>query len=177
MTTPTWSPATSLTVTPDKPSPHIEGTNVIFTALAAGPTPAVVYHYRFTLTSGGISTVVQDYSTNPMWALPSTAVPGAYTITVDVLSHITNPLPAPDLTTSLIYVVVVPVAPIGSFSPDSRYLHAGPFRSVGNGDPVCQCSGQHLLHLGRTNNTKHAVHEIHSSDRFNHEHDHQLHRC
>ena len=117
-TTPAWSQATSLTITPNRPSPHYEGTNVVFTALATGPTPSVVYHYRFTLTSGGTSTMVQDYSIATMWALPSTATAGTYIITVDVLSSgVTNPLPAPDKTTSLTYVIVVPVIPIGSFSP------------------------------------------------------------
>jgi FtsP/CotA-like multicopper oxidase with cupredoxin domain/ketosteroid isomerase-like protein len=113
ITTPTWSKATSLTVTPSKPSPHIMGTNVIFTAVASGPSTSMVYHYRFSLAYGGTTTVVQNYSTYNTWALPDTAATGTYTLTVDCTSGGTlTPTTVPDQTTVLQYIVVVPPQPI-----------------------------------------------------------------
>ena len=130
VTTPTWSKATTLTVTPSKPSPHFQGTNVIFTAIATGPSSSLIYHYRYSLGTGGVSTVVQDYSPLASWALPDTAPTGTYTVTVDALSGGPRvPPPTPDMTTSLTYVVVVPAIPIASASPIAG-TYSGPTVTV-----------------------------------------------
>jgi len=119
VTTPTWAKASSLTVTSSAPSPHIQGTSVIFTAVATGPTSSMRYNYRFSLASGATSTVVQNYSTQNLWSMLDTTPTGTYVVTVDVLSSGpgTGTPPAPDRTTSVNYVIVVPAVPIGSFSP------------------------------------------------------------
>ena len=130
VTTPAWSKATGLTVTPNKPSPHYQGTNVLFTALATGPSLSMVYHYRFSLTSGTTTTVEQNYSPQATWALPDTAPTGTYTVTVNAISGgAISPPPPPDITTTLPYVVVLPPIPIGAVSPTAG-IYSGPTVTV-----------------------------------------------
>ena len=128
--TPVWSKATGLTLTPNKPSPHYQGTNVLFTALATGPTKSMLYHYRFSLTSGATTTVEQDYSPMTTWALPDTAPTGTYTVTVNATSGgALSPPPTPDITKSMQYVVIVPPIPIGAASPVAG-IYSGPTVTV-----------------------------------------------
>jgi FtsP/CotA-like multicopper oxidase with cupredoxin domain len=109
----TWTAATGLTVTPSKPTPHVVGTNVQFTALGTGATTTVpnttaAYQYRFWLNNGSGKVMVQDYGFGSSWALPDNTPVGNYTITVDVR---TSSSVAFDVTTSLSYQVVPPPNP------------------------------------------------------------------
>jgi FtsP/CotA-like multicopper oxidase with cupredoxin domain len=126
VTSASWQKATSVTVTPNKPSPHPEGTDVTFSAAAAGPTASVVYHYRFRLASNGTTTVVQDYSILSTWTLPATAATGTYVLTVDAQAGTGG---APDVSTSLTYAVVVPPAPVITASPVTG-IYTGPTVTV-----------------------------------------------
>ncbi|NVN92035.1 MAG: DUF3466 family protein [Desulfuromonadales bacterium] len=77
------SAATSVTLTTDKSSPQLSGTEVVFTAQAQGSaTAAPLFEYRFLLNKGGVSTVVQEYSSLNSWTLPSTTYNGTYAVTV-----------------------------------------------------------------------------------------------
>ncbi len=77
---PAWAKATSVTLTPSAPSPHLMGTVVQFTANATGAPATVVPMYKFYLDGA----VVQNYSTNNTYILPDTTTVGTYTISVDV---------------------------------------------------------------------------------------------
>ncbi len=90
-TAPTWTDPTSVTLAANKPSPHIEGTNVVFTAAAAGAsitaapagTTTVAYLYEFSLQTGaGAPVVVQNYSNQAFWTMPDTTPIGTYTVIV-----------------------------------------------------------------------------------------------
>ena len=131
ITTPVWSKATGLTLTPNKPSPHYEGTNVLFTALATGPSISMVYHYRYSLKSGATPTVVvQDYSPLATWALPASTPTGTYTVTVNATSGgALSPPPVPDITKTLTYVVIVPPIPVALASPVAG-IYSGPTVTV-----------------------------------------------
>ena len=126
VTSASWQKATGVTVSPNKPSPHPVGTDVTFSALATGPTASVVYHYRFSLASGGTTTVVQDYSILSTWTLPATAATGTYTLTVDAQA---GPAATPDASTSLTYAVIVPPAPVITPSPVTG-IYTGPTVTV-----------------------------------------------
>ena len=113
VSTGTWTAATGLTVTPGKPTPHVVGTNVQFTALGTGATTTVpnttpAYQYRFWLNSGAGNVMVQDYGFGSSWALPDSTPVGSYTITVDVR---TSSNVVYDATTSLSYQVIPPPNP------------------------------------------------------------------
>jgi FtsP/CotA-like multicopper oxidase with cupredoxin domain len=116
-----WSKATAVTLTASKPTPHVVGTIVQFTAQASGAASgvantAVSYEYRFWLsTNGGARVMVRDYLTDPSWALPDTALVGNYVISVEARS---SSVAAPDVTSSLNYQIVVPpIAPVTISSP------------------------------------------------------------
>ncbi|MGC1453982.1 MAG: chitobiase/beta-hexosaminidase C-terminal domain-containing protein, partial [Nitrospirota bacterium] len=109
-TTSTFSPATGVTLTPNKPTPHPMGTNVLFTAVATGPSTSMVYKYRFSLNN----VVQQNYSTMPAWALPASTPTGAYTVNVDVQSGAST---TPDVSSSMTYTVITPSAPIVAVDP------------------------------------------------------------
>jgi len=81
MRVPGPTPATGVTLLPDKTPPQQTGTTVTFTA--AGQGGSGTYEYRFWLNSGSGYTVVQDYSISNTFAwIPGS--PGAYDILVDV---------------------------------------------------------------------------------------------
>jgi hypothetical protein len=76
-------PATGVTLTASTPSPHVAGTDVIFTAAGEGSTG---YEYRFWLYDYAIAiwTVEQDWSGTATWTLPGTTPPGRYRVVADV---------------------------------------------------------------------------------------------
>lgn len=112
-TTNTFANAVSVTLSANKPTPHPMGTNVLFTAVATGPTASMVYKYRFSLGSGGTSTVQQNYSTMPSWALSAATPTGVYTITVDAKSGLTSSV----VSTFMTYSVIVPPPPVVTVDP------------------------------------------------------------
>jgi hypothetical protein len=68
--------ATDATLVPDLASPQPTGTpEVVFTAGATGGSGS--YEYRFWLysASGGVWTIVQDYSTTNTWTWDTSALP------------------------------------------------------------------------------------------------------
>ena len=75
-------PATGATLTSDLASPQPAGTAVTFTAQGQGSTGA--YQYRFWLFENGAWTVVQDYSANNTWVMPTTTLAGNYQVAVHV---------------------------------------------------------------------------------------------
>jgi len=125
-----WTKATGLTIVAGKPSPHVVGTLVQFTASASGATSkvagtAVGYEYRYWLTSnGGAKVLVRDFSTDPTWALPDTAAVGNYLISVDAR---TSDSATPDLSQTLAYSIVVPpIPPVTVSSPVPGIYAASP---------------------------------------------------
>jgi cell wall-associated protease len=76
------APATGVTLTSDLASPQPAGTAVTFTAQGQGSSGP--YEYRFWLYRNGAWEVVQDYSTDATWTLPTTTPRGAYDISVHV---------------------------------------------------------------------------------------------
>ncbi|WP_236021939.1 chitobiase/beta-hexosaminidase C-terminal domain-containing protein [Geomesophilobacter sediminis] len=112
ITTNGFTNPTGLTITPDKPTPHVVGTQVTFTATGSGASATAVYSYRFWLTTGTTKTLVQDWSLKNQWQLMDTTPVGNYTLTVDVR---TSPTAAP-FTSTLAYVVVPPATPPATVS-------------------------------------------------------------
>jgi probable HAF family extracellular repeat protein len=76
------APATSVSLESDIASPQQVGTPVTFTAQAQGGKWATTFEYRFLLFKGGVSTVVQDYSSSNSWIMPAETPAGSYTVTV-----------------------------------------------------------------------------------------------
>ncbi len=113
VTTPAYTAATGVTLTASKPTPHIVGTNVQFTAVGSGATATapqtVAYQYRFLVN--GIE--VQAYSNSSVWTMPDTTPIGSYTVTVQVR---TSPAVAFDVqgttTPSPYLVVATPIPPV-----------------------------------------------------------------
>jgi len=70
--------ATSVTITPDTPSPSA-GTPVIFTANAGAPG----FQYRFWLNDGVNWQIVQEYSVTSTWTLPASQPAGNYMLAVE----------------------------------------------------------------------------------------------
>jgi heme exporter protein D len=96
-------PATGLTVTPSPSSPQVTGTAVTFGAQGIGGTGT--YQYRFYLDSGAGAVIVQDWSTTASWALPTSTVPGNYTVYVWVR---TSTQSAIDFSSPAIHYVINP---------------------------------------------------------------------
>jgi FtsP/CotA-like multicopper oxidase with cupredoxin domain len=80
------APATGVTLTASAPSPHLAGTDVIFTAVGQG---AATYQYRYWLSADGGTTwtMTQDWSPTATWTLPGTTPVGAYLVVADVKSN------------------------------------------------------------------------------------------
>jgi hypothetical protein len=74
-------PSTGVTLTPDQPSPHLAGTQVVFTAVAQGSSG---YQYQFWLDSGAGWVMVQDYGPTATWTLPASTPVGQYKVSVHV---------------------------------------------------------------------------------------------
>jgi hypothetical protein len=108
-TTNTFANATGVTLTPNKPTPHPFGTNVLFTAVATGPSTSMVYQYQF--SKGGV--VQQLYSTLSAWALSAATPIGTYAISVDAKAGQTGSV----VSSSMTYTVIAPAAPIVSVNP------------------------------------------------------------
>jgi hypothetical protein len=77
----TYAPVTA-TLTPSLASPQLAGTAVTFTAAATGGPGG--YQYRFSLTAGATTTVVQPFGVTTTYTFPATQAAGSYTVTVDV---------------------------------------------------------------------------------------------
>ena len=115
----TWPNATGVTLTPSKPTPHVVGTLVQFTAAGSvTPAPAtpVAYEYRFWLsTNGGAKVMVQDWSTDDTWILPASTAVGNYVITADARTTPNNNTFAADggydARSTLTYNIIVPPIP------------------------------------------------------------------
>jgi hypothetical protein len=103
-----WVGTATVTLTPNPLSPQHQGIAVLFSAAGSGASPGVTYQYRFWLNSGAGNVLVQDYSANPLWALPATTVSGSYTVTVDVRTDFTSLTPA----ASVSNVYVITAAPL-----------------------------------------------------------------
>ncbi|GFO57178.1 hypothetical protein GMSM_41850 [Geomonas sp. Red276] len=122
-----WTKATGLTISPSKPTPHVVGTLVQFTAAGSGATSGVAgttvaYEYRFWLsTNGGANVMVRDWGTDPNWALPASAAVGNYVITVDAR---TTASATPDITQTLNYSIVVPPTPPTTVSSPPPGIYA-----------------------------------------------------
>lgn len=122
-----WPSATSVTLTPSKPTPHVEGTNVRFTAAGTGavlnPNPnnlSVAYQYRFKVNG----VIVQDFSNKTFWTMSDTTPVGSYTVSVDAR---TSPNQNPLVSASIVYQVIVPpTAPVTVSSPVPGFYAAAP---------------------------------------------------
>jgi FtsP/CotA-like multicopper oxidase with cupredoxin domain len=91
ITTASWSPATSVLITSSLPSPQTIGTPVTFSAVASGATTPV--QYRFWLTSGPTTTLVQDYNSSSTWTMSATKPAGVYTVTADARTSMISQTP------------------------------------------------------------------------------------
>ncbi len=135
VTTGSWSAATGLTVVPSKPSPHVLGTNVSFTATGSGATTtvtgtAVQYYYRFWLQTGVAAPVlVQDYGTKNFWTLPADTPIGSYTVITDVRTSTapTNAAGGYDFRLSLPYqIIATPLPPTTTYDKVPGIYSTGP---------------------------------------------------
>jgi FtsP/CotA-like multicopper oxidase with cupredoxin domain len=118
-----FSLVSSVTFTPNKPTPHPVGTNVLFTALATGPSTSMVYKYRFSLNN----VVQQNYSTNPSWALDAATPVGVYTIQVDAQASPSDP----GKSASMTYSVIVQPPPVVTVDPTTLPgIYTGPTVTV-----------------------------------------------
>jgi len=114
---------TGVTLTASKPSPHVVGTNVQFTAAATGATTgaglAVDYLYEFSLQTGAAApVVVQNYSNSTAWTMPDTTPVGTYTVSVKAKTSLSATTAPGVVTASVPYVVVVsPQPPVTTASP------------------------------------------------------------
>jgi hypothetical protein len=91
--------ATTLTLTPDEPSPHNAGTAVTFVARAPG---TVAPEFAFTLLQGTTTIASQPYGTGDTFVMPANQAVGNYQVQARVR---TNPAAPPDLTTTIPYTV------------------------------------------------------------------------
>jgi hypothetical protein len=72
------APATGVTLTASLPSPQVPGTAVTFTAAGQGSSG---YQYQFYLRLGtGAWTIVQSWSAQASWTMPTTTPIGAHTV-------------------------------------------------------------------------------------------------
>jgi hypothetical protein len=107
-----YSAATGVTLTASPATAATAGSIVTFTAAGSGAGAGAAYTYRFWLSDGASTTLMQDYSAIATftWPIPLGQPPRGYTVTVDVR---TNPSVALDATRSLAYRVD-PVPPATS---------------------------------------------------------------
>jgi hypothetical protein len=112
-----FTKATGLAVTANPVSPVSPGTPVTFTAQGSGAAAGTVYLYRFSLSNGAATVLVQDWSATSTWTWPIPLVqqPGTYSVVVDVE---TNPGPTPDVTRT-VSCTVDPLPPATSLAVDA----------------------------------------------------------
>jgi len=120
LTTLNWTSPLNVTLAASKPTPHVTGSNVQFTAFASGATATVggvastltvSYEYQFSLDTSGAGTaytVVQPYSTSASWTMPASTVPGTYAIKVEARTSPTGTVQTAEIKP---YTVVVPPQP------------------------------------------------------------------
>jgi hypothetical protein len=79
-------PATGVALSPDaeNPSPHVAGTPVVFTAIAAGSSG---YEFAFNLWLGNTRVAEQPWSTNSQWTMRGDQPPGDYVVQVLVRTN------------------------------------------------------------------------------------------
>ncbi|BDG03445.1 choice-of-anchor D domain-containing protein [Anaeromyxobacter oryzae] len=82
----TSAAATGVTLTADKPSPQVTGTQVTFTAAGQGSSG---YQYRFWFYNGVTWAIAQDYGVASTWTLPGSTPAGTYWVQVDVRTSTT----------------------------------------------------------------------------------------
>ena len=144
------SPAVTVTLTPDQPSPHVAGTAVKFTALVTNPVgPNPAYQYRFWLTTGaGAPVLVQDYSYTDNWSLPASTLQGSYTVAVDVRSNLVST--TPDTSVSAAYTLVLPpVTGAGvAFNPALLSPNTYPTITAALADPLLTLPTQVIETMG-----------------------------
>lgn len=117
----------SLTAAPV--SPQAAGTSVTFTAAANGGAGPL--EYRFSLTNGATSTIVQPYSTNPTWNWNTSGLSaGAYTVRVDTRQVGTTVMSSAN--SSITYNLSTPAQPSVTVSS----LTASPTSPQNAGTPV-----------------------------------------
>lgn len=131
VTTGSWTDPTGVTLIPSKPTPHVVGTNVQFTAAGSGatttvPNTSVSYLYRFSLQSGtGPFVVVQDYGPDATWTLPATTPVGSYAVRVETKTS--AGANAVVLSATMPYQVVpTPIPPVTVASPIPGVYSAAP---------------------------------------------------
>jgi hypothetical protein len=124
----TLPPATSVTITPDQPTPHTAGTQVVFTADAG----AAGYQYRFWLHDGANWSTVQDYGVGATWTMPANQPLGDYMIAVDARANSTT---YRDTVAYLNYQVSPTPATGVTITPEFQSPHAAPvlFTAAGQG--------------------------------------------
>jgi FtsP/CotA-like multicopper oxidase with cupredoxin domain len=112
-----YTKATGVAVSASPASPAYPGTSVLFTAAGSGAPAGTPYQYRFSLSSGATTIVVQNWSatTTWTWAIPAFQQPGTYSVIVDVQ---TNPGPTPDASRTVSYTVS-PLPPATSLIVDA----------------------------------------------------------
>ncbi len=146
--------ATSVTLTPDQPSPHTNGLAVKFTAKGFGPmvldtsvppklVPAIppsAWQYQFSVDSGTGATVVQPWNANATWILPSLSLSGTYVVTVAVR---TSTASAGDATSLPVNYVVTNASPTNATLTSNLASPQAPgtavtFSAACVGSPACQ---------------------------------------
>ncbi len=120
LTTLNWTSPLNVTLAASKPTPHVTGSNVQFTAFASGATATVggvastlkiSYEYQFSLDTTGAGTaytVVQPYSTSAYWVMPASTTAGTYAIKVEARTSPAGAVKTAEIKT---YTVVVPPQP------------------------------------------------------------------
>jgi len=109
------SPATGAVLSPDPASPQMIGSNITFTAGAAGGSGT--YDYKFWIKTAGTWTTVQDYSPTNTWTWHTAgAAAGTYAVQVYVRNSSSSVKYEAAKTVS--YVLVSPPASGATLSPD-----------------------------------------------------------
>ena len=127
------TPASSVILTPNIPSPQLPGPTVTFGAAAAGGSGT--YEYRFLIFNGTAWTLVQNYSASPTFAWNTTGLPaGNYLVDVDV-RNIGSPADR-EANFYLSYTLTTPVTGLSVISDvPTPHLHGTPvsFAATGSG--------------------------------------------
>ncbi len=89
--------AASVTLTPQLPSPQSPGVPVPFLAACQGAAECL---FRFSLSSGGAYSVVQDWSSAPTWVLGGGVSEGSYQVLVEAWSGLSPSVPDVSATSS-----------------------------------------------------------------------------
>jgi hypothetical protein len=103
------TPASGASLSATPPSPQVSGTQVTFVAAASGGSGT--YEYKFWMFTGGVWTVMQDYSSLATWTWDTTSVvPGQYAFQVHVRNAGSASLA--EASQGAVYVVTSPAATV-----------------------------------------------------------------